>query len=437
MPNVQPRKSAKDGASYNTSRAIARGNLGKSARKHVTIAPRGKAATPMTNGWTGGQYSLFRLVFAAYLLVRFLTAPPPLLPYWLAVADSSSVTTALRGIGLVLCVLLGIGLYDRAAALGIWFLEVGRLERDPLLGQASVVLLGWLLLAHVFLPPAPYGSWAARGRVDPGGGWRMPPAVFAAAWGVLALSYGASALALLANPDWRDGSSLIQLLHSPLVLTEGLRQLLLESPGWVRCLPAWSVPALELIFVVLAPLPRCRSWIWGLLLIMNLVLLVLLGFREENAALLLLHLFAWDPGWIRPVPGGTERIFYDGYCGLCQRSVRLILAEDATGRAFRFAPLQGETFQSLLPAKEREHLPMSMIAQTESGALLTRSAGVMHILRRLGGIYRVLAGLLSLLPPVLRDRLYDFVARIRHRLFRRPTEACPLMPPHLRTRFDP
>jgi predicted DCC family thiol-disulfide oxidoreductase YuxK len=77
------------------------------------------------------------------------------------------------------------------------------------------------------------------------------------------------------------------------------------------------------------------------------------------------------------------------------------------------------------------------VVQTEQGTLLTRSAGVLHILRRLGGVWRVLAGLLALLPVRLRDRLYDGVAAIRHRIFARPAEACPLMPPPLRTRFDP
>src|SRR5690349_6644154 len=141
--------------------------------------------------------------------------------------------------------------------------------------------------------------------------------------------------------------------------------------------------------------------------------------------------------WIRPLPAATERIFYDGHCGLCQRSVRLILAKDATGTAFRFAPLQGETFASLVPAEERETLPLSLVVRTEKGMLLTRSAAVLHIMRRLGGVWRLLAGLLVLLPTGLRDRLYDGVVRNRHRLFVRPADVCPLMPPHLRGRFDP
>jgi predicted DCC family thiol-disulfide oxidoreductase YuxK len=79
---------------------------------------------------------------------------------------------------------------------------------------------------------------------------------------------------------------------------------------------------------------------------------------------------------------------------------------------------------------------MSLVVQTENGALLTRSSAVLHILRRLGGVWRLLAGLLVLLPASLRDRLYDGLARVRHRLFARPAELCPLIPPELRARFD-
>jgi hypothetical protein len=36
---------------------------------------------------------------------------------------------------------------------------------------------------------------------------------------------------------------------------------------------------------------------------------------------------------------------------------------------------------------------------------------------------------------VLGDAAYDLVARLRHRLFALPPDACPVTPPHLRARF--
>jgi len=227
------------------------------------------------------------------------------------------------------------------------------------------------------------------------------------------------------------------VLDNPLARPGRLGETLLALPSWLLHLGTWSALTLELSFAPLSLVRRLRPWLWGAMLLMHLLLIVVLDFADLSLGMVMIHLFTWDPGWVRPLSAATERLFYDGHCGLCQRSVRLILAEDATGSAFRFAPLQGETFSSLVPAKEREALPLSLVVRTEKGTLLTRSAAVLHIMRRLGGVWRLLAGLLVLLPVGLRDRLYDGVARIRHRLFARPAETCPLMPPHLRARFDP
>jgi predicted DCC family thiol-disulfide oxidoreductase YuxK len=412
----------------------------------------------MKNGWTGGQYSMFRAVFALYLLVHFLQLLPwgaglfsnrgvlpdgsasPLLhlfPNVLALDDSPGMVTGLLTLGSLLSVLFGIGLYDRAAALGLWYIWACLFGRNPLISNPSIPFVGWMLLAHLFVPPAPYGSLAARGRVDPGGGWRMPPAIFAAAWIVLALGYTYSGYTKLVSPSWRDGTALARVLDNPLARPGWLRETLLSLPAWLLYVATWASLGLELAFAPLVLVRRLRPWLWGAMLLMHLSLIALIDFADLSLGMVIIHLFTFDPGWIRPAGAGTERLFYDGHCGLCQRSVRLILAEDGTASAFRFAPLQGETFQALIPAKEREALPLSMVVQTEKGTLLTRSSGVLHILRRLGGVWRLLAGLLVLLPASLRDRLYDSVARIRHRLFTPPAELCPLMPPSLRARFDP
>ena len=130
-------------------------------------------------------------------------------------------------------------------------------------------------------------------------------------------------------------------------------------------------------------------------------------------------------------------LFYDGHCGLCHRAVKFVLKHDKTGKAFRFAPLQGETFSALVPASERAMLPDSVIVRTADGVLLVRSAAFIHILRRLGGGWRVPAAILAAVPRALRDAAYDFVARVRYRVFGRRDDVCPIVPVELRKRFDP
>ena len=131
----------------------------------------------------------------------------------------------------------------------------------------------------------------------------------------------------------------------------------------------------------------------------------------------------------------TEYIFYDGHCGLCHHWVKRVLAAGPSAEHFVFAPLQGDFIGSRLAPEERQALPDSIVVQTAEGKVLTRSTAVLYVMRRLGGLHGVFARVGSIIPRPLRELGYCAVARIRHRLFARPSEACPLMPPEMRERF--
>jgi predicted DCC family thiol-disulfide oxidoreductase YuxK len=132
-----------------------------------------------------------------------------------------------------------------------------------------------------------------------------------------------------------------------------------------------------------------------------------------------------------------EVLFYDGGCGLCHRFVRFVLWADGDGDRFLFAPLEGETFRALIPDAQRVLLPDSIVLRLADGSLRTRSAAILHLLRRLGGLCRVFALLLAPVPQTWRDGFYDFVASRRRAWFRPPADVCPAVLAHLRSRFLP
>ena len=129
-------------------------------------------------------------------------------------------------------------------------------------------------------------------------------------------------------------------------------------------------------------------------------------------------------------------VFYDGGCGLCHRAVRFAIAHDPDGSRFRFASLDSEGFRRRVPAAARAGLPDSIVTLAPDGTLLVRSAAVIHILERVGGLWKLLGKLLTLVPRRARDAGYDGIARVRHHFFRRPDDACPVTPPELRARFE-
>ena len=412
----------------------------------------------MSNGWTGGQYSLYRALFGVYLLVHFTALLPwgselfssqgllpeaslsPLtraFPNLLAFFDAPPVVTALLWLAIVSSLGFALGVYDRWAALVIWYVWACLYGRNPLISNPSLPFVGWLLLAHALLPTRPYGSWARRGDPDPGGGWRMPDALFAAAWILMALAYSYSGYTKLSSPSWLDGSALARVLENPLARPGALRELVLSLPDPLLRLGTWTSLGLELAFAPLALLRQLRPWLWIALLGMHLGLATLVDFADLSLGMVILHLFTFNPSWVRAGRAeSTDFLFYDGACALCHGAVRFLLAEDRAGRAFRFAPLDSDAFRARVPESARASLPDSMIVATAEGELLQRSAAVLHGLSRLGGVWRVLAALGRVVPLRLRDALYDGIAATRYRVFGTKEEACPLLPPVLRQRFE-
>ncbi|HSQ28281.1 MAG TPA: DCC1-like thiol-disulfide oxidoreductase family protein [Gemmatimonadaceae bacterium] len=120
---------------------------------------------------------------------------------------------------------------------------------------------------------------------------------------------------------------------------------------------------------------------------------------------------------------GSALLLYDGTCGFCAESVQFVLGHDRRRRELRFASLQGPTGTDVRGRHPELETVDSVIwyepgSPGEREVILVRSSAVLRVLRYLGGAWRVLAWLGALVPRPLRDSVYDFVARHRHKLVR-------------------
>ena len=123
-------------------------------------------------------------------------------------------------------------------------------------------------------------------------------------------------------------------------------------------------------------------------------------------------------------------VYFDGVCGLCNRFVDLLLTKDRDP-ALRFAPLQGATAQQRIPAHTMGVL--DTVVYERDGRIHTKSGAAIRILRDIGGIWK-LAGVLLIVPALLRDPIYAWVARNRYEWFGRK-ESCRMPTPEERARF--
>lgn len=125
-------------------------------------------------------------------------------------------------------------------------------------------------------------------------------------------------------------------------------------------------------------------------------------------------------------------ILFDGVCNLCDGFVQFVIARDPAAR-FRFAALQSGVGQELLRSYgiKVAATPESIVL-IENNHIYTHSQAVLRILRQLSG-WRWLYGFV-VLPRVLRDAAYRWVARNRYRWFGRQ-DACLIPTPALQARF--
>lgn len=124
-------------------------------------------------------------------------------------------------------------------------------------------------------------------------------------------------------------------------------------------------------------------------------------------------------------------VFFDGVCGMCNKTVNFLMARDAEGR-LKFAPLQGQTARQHVPESIREH--MDTFVFLHAGKLHVRTGALIRILWVLGGVWGFLGSLLWLIPAPLRNLGYRFVARIRYRVYGK-SESCRLPTAEERDRF--
>jgi predicted DCC family thiol-disulfide oxidoreductase YuxK len=142
-------------------------------------------------------------------------------------------------------------------------------------------------------------------------------------------------------------------------------------------------------------------------------------------------------------PAEHPVLFFDGVCALCNGFVDYVMARDRRGY-YRIAALQGETAAAMgamaaqPPARlvaEGSSDPLRSLLLWDDGRWFRKSDAALRVAAGLGGAWR-LAGVLLWVPRVVRDAVYDFIARNRYRWFGK-REACRMPTQAERERFLP
>lgn len=108
-------------------------------------------------------------------------------------------------------------------------------------------------------------------------------------------------------------------------------------------------------------------------------------------------------------------ILFDGVCALCESSVRFIVKHDKAG-LFKFAQAQSEIGQQIQSDLAIDALESGTMILIKEGKAFCKSDAALEIARHLNGPWKALV-CLKIIPPCLRNAVYDFLAKRRYRWF--------------------
>lgn len=125
-------------------------------------------------------------------------------------------------------------------------------------------------------------------------------------------------------------------------------------------------------------------------------------------------------------------LLFDGECGFCNRTVQFFLARENARRSMHFAPLQSDEGKALRRYFAIDDKIDSLILIKHHSAYI-KSCAALRLTRYMRWPWPLMM-VFVIIPPFIRNVVYDFIARKRMKLFGR-VESCALLKQEDRSRF--
>ena len=116
-------------------------------------------------------------------------------------------------------------------------------------------------------------------------------------------------------------------------------------------------------------------------------------------------------------------LLLDGDCGICHRLARFMDPKLAPGIDIAYRPIESEEAQNLIATFPKWQQQSDTVYLFRDGRSYVRSAAVIRCLLYMIWYWRMWFLVLWIIPLPIRNMVHRFVAKYRHRIFKKP-EIC-------------
>ncbi|GFZ84801.1 thiol-disulfide oxidoreductase [Aquaticitalea lipolytica] len=133
------------------------------------------------------------------------------------------------------------------------------------------------------------------------------------------------------------------------------------------------------------------------------------------------------------LPKHKQLVLFDGVCNLCDASVQYIIKHDKNN-AFLFTALQSEVGQQIIKEFNIDTNKIdSIILYSNEHGISYKSTAALKIASKLG-FPRNLLSVFLIIPTIIRNWVYDYIAKNRYKWYGKKEE-CMIPTPDLKSKF--
>lgn len=132
------------------------------------------------------------------------------------------------------------------------------------------------------------------------------------------------------------------------------------------------------------------------------------------------------------IPQSKYIILFDGVCNLCSSAINFVIKRDLKNR-FLFASLQSENGKALSQKYHIDTAQVDSIILIKNNTAYAKSSAAIKITQSLSGLWPLFT-LFIIIPPFVRNWIYDYVAKNRYRWYGKK-ETCMVPNSELRSKF--
>lgn len=108
-------------------------------------------------------------------------------------------------------------------------------------------------------------------------------------------------------------------------------------------------------------------------------------------------------------------LLFDGLCNLCNTSVLFVIKRDAK-KEIRYAAVQSTQGKLLMKKYGIVEAYLGSLIFIDEGKVYLKSSGALRLCKYLKGLWPILF-VLMIIPPFIRNTVYDIVAKHRYKWF--------------------